>query len=184
MNGKSFRLPRFIILVSSIVLGIIVLGLCAHVRSKPSLGSNCGFDIMGMVTGALTLIAFPIMLMFTSTIFVLAELLALCVMWILWVVSAALSIEAREDVLGDRSCHIFRRSARTSCHEMVAIEAISIIIFVILMFYMVPLFCFAVFAHFHQRDKGIWRRRINEPSPVTCHPHSEIKAAENGTVAH
>ncbi|KAF9483557.1 hypothetical protein BDN70DRAFT_290857 [Pholiota conissans] len=130
MAGSPFRYHRYISLGVSIVLGIVMLGLCAHVRSKPSLGSNCGFDIMGMVTAALTLLMLPIMLVFTRSIFLLAELVVLCLMWILWVVSAALAIEARQDVLDGRSCNIFHESARTTCHEMIAIETISVFIFV------------------------------------------------------
>lgn len=86
---------------------------------------------------------------------------------------------------------------RTSCHEMIAIEAISIIIIVLCVYllsvnavlylssflvliYMLPLFGHAVFAHFHEGNTGIWYQHVNELCTSTSR-HTEIKSSPSAT---
>lgn len=124
-------------------------------------------------------------------------------MWILWVVTAALTIQARNTLFGGFDCSIFfceslsspplslhparanafSVKANTSdlCHQVTAVEGLSITIFVLRMFvliiicvtvysqslssvmlYMLGLLVFATVAHFRHSNRRIWYQRMDE----------------------
>ncbi|KJA20172.1 hypothetical protein HYPSUDRAFT_43547 [Hypholoma sublateritium FD-334 SS-4] len=186
MKASPLHLPRFIIFGLCTIFSVIVLGLSAHLTNVSSEAhAVTDNEVMGLVTSILSILIFPALIIVPRFVFILTELVVICIMWILWVVTAALTIQARNTLFGGFDCSIFvcesltgpplpvhaARSANTLsvkantsdlCHQVTAVEGLSVTIFVLLMLYMVGLLAFATVAYFRHSNRRIWYQRMDE----------------------
>ncbi|KAF8962962.1 hypothetical protein BDZ97DRAFT_1063905 [Flammula alnicola] len=187
---NSFYIYRTVILTLCIILSVPILGLLA-VWTQFSGGES--FEGMGLFASSFSLLVFPAMLVLpllrknAFVLYIVSELSIICTMWIFWVVSAALAIQMKElfDPFGN--CQLFKLAFQfvsdgevsvQKCNQLIAIEGMTVVVFVLLMKYMLVLLIYSTVVHF-RGDSQVWFRTVSELKvnmPALTHNPGDLEA--------
>ncbi|KAF9483561.1 hypothetical protein BDN70DRAFT_290949 [Pholiota conissans] len=164
---------RLVIYVLVVVLSVPVIGLNADLTHYTNMAHvTYSFETLGLLIAALSLLVFPLLIIVSQyrknafLVYIVYELALVCIMWILWVVAAALTIQKKNELLGVfDSCSVFSgldSTAEQKCNEIVAVEGIEVVIFVLLLKYMLITFVWAVVIHLRTGNGQVWFQSVNE----------------------
>ncbi|THU78715.1 hypothetical protein K435DRAFT_845706 [Dendrothele bispora CBS 962.96] len=168
---------RLVILVTTVVFALIVLGIDAHILAH-FIAQLTAEDVhvpikpgLAIATAVLTLVTLPVMLIldairkgkaFTSKVIV--ELIWLGILWVLWVATAAHSVQAFNEIFGPEGCDNENISGdneiMTFCREIQATAAFGFLNWIALFFYTVILLVFAIRAS--GRGSPVWFSGVAE----------------------
>ncbi|KAH9480192.1 hypothetical protein JR316_0006790 [Psilocybe cubensis] len=174
---------RLITLILSVIFSIIVMGLLANITHR-TLGfrSATNWQILGLVISSLTILVFPLMLVASGAIHVITELILTMILFIVWVVSSAMIIHARRNNFGGVGCGFFRFFSISSlCSQLTAAEAFSIIIWILLLFYIIHLLAYGMSSKSRADGRSSWSRRMSEKGAY--HDESGVATGNTGAPA-
>ncbi|RPD77177.1 hypothetical protein L226DRAFT_533178 [Lentinus tigrinus ALCF2SS1-7] len=158
------QIIRLSVLGFAIFCGIIVASLSAHLTAyvEENFGGYDNFAVLGIATGGITIISLPVMLIvdllrkgaFTSLVVV--ELSWLSILWVLWIATAALTVDETSAIFS--SCDFFYPILNQLCHETQAVEAFSFLAWIALMAYTVLLLIVALVNT--SRGSPMWKSSV------------------------
>ncbi|PPQ86337.1 hypothetical protein CVT25_005638 [Psilocybe cyanescens] len=172
---------RVITLTLTTLLSIATLGLLAHLTNRSrSIGNVTNWEVLGLVTSTLTILTFLFLLLAPRLVHLITELTLTTILFILWVVESALVIHVERATFGGARCGLFSifRVANI-CSELRAIEALSIINWILLLFYIIHLFIYAIRSRSRVAGRSTWHQRMSERGRYNDGP----VAPTNGTTA-
>ncbi|KAF8962964.1 hypothetical protein BDZ97DRAFT_1063726 [Flammula alnicola] len=143
------------------------------------------FEGMGLFASSLSLLVFPTMLVLpflrknAFILYIVSELSIIGTMWIFWVVSAALAIQKKQNFVLFGGCQFFVFEVGVQkCNQLLAIEGLTIVVFVLLMKYMLLLLTYSTTVYFRGDDQ-VWFRSVNElqvKMPALTHKSGDFEA--------
>ncbi|KAI0742849.1 hypothetical protein C8Q80DRAFT_1123004 [Daedaleopsis nitida] len=158
----------------AILCGIIAGGISAHITAfaVENFREYYIFSIMGLVSGGLTIITVPIMLIidlvrtgaFTSLVVV--ELSWLTVLWILWLVTGAITANDTSQVFA--TCEFAYAILNQLCHETQAVEAFAFLAWLVLFAYTILLLVVALVNA--SRGAPMWRATVRQAGRIAPSP--------------
>ncbi|TDL16357.1 hypothetical protein BD410DRAFT_795478 [Rickenella mellea] len=170
---------RMLTFGTSLVFSLIVLGLCANILSIS--GPLLVSPQLGLAVSILTLLTLVPMLVIDMTrkglltSWVIVELPALSILWVLWL-SVGAETDAEDAVVSaftDGSCDFFGDAQFTTvCNSYKALEAFGFLTWLILLAYTIVLLVFACIAQ-SRGNRAVWTSAVRDTDFFT-------KTAGNG----
>ncbi|KDQ24193.1 hypothetical protein PLEOSDRAFT_1094235 [Pleurotus ostreatus PC15] len=164
----GFAIPRLVIFGLVTIFAFAVLGVDAHVTSIfAKSGTTIPIEGMGLATALFTILSLPAIVFSPKGSFpttVLFESIWLFILWVFWLTTAALASNLRITVmkeLGSKGCSQLRDDGLAVCMELPAIEGISYVNWLLLMFYTVALCVFLYMAR-NGGHPNVWSASASE----------------------
>ncbi|KAF9565106.1 hypothetical protein CPC08DRAFT_704912 [Agrocybe pediades] len=187
-----FYVYRNLVLGLCLILTIPCLGLLAHWTQGTELDhKTLAFEGMGLFVSILSFIILPVMLVLSEfrknafILYILSELIIVGLLWLFWMTAAILVIEEIQILYPSGDCAIIDKVFPGQghwCFEIMAIQGLSITIFVFLLKYLIVLLIFAFIRH--SRGQLVWLRSVKEvqvtlPKVKLSHEPGELDANGN-----
>ncbi|PPR06169.1 hypothetical protein CVT24_000716 [Panaeolus cyanescens] len=162
------QIIRNILLAFCLLLSLVATGLLAHYAHYTIINEFGGvaihpFQILGFVTGVLSVILIPVMMIGKHT--VILDLIGMLIFWVLWLTEMVLLKQHRLKRFGrfrvNFACTTFSASY---CYETFVIQNLLITLVALSLFHILTLFIYALVCHFN--GSPIWStsmRRLNKP---------------------
>ncbi|KAF9483563.1 hypothetical protein BDN70DRAFT_929086 [Pholiota conissans] len=176
---------RTVMLVLTLILTIPALGLIAHWTQGSLVGhTTYSFEPMGLYTASVTLIVIPVMLALPEirknafALYIVSELSIVALLWIFWVVAAALAIQQKDDFYPLENCTGLNIVNVHWCNELFAIVGLTVVIFVLLMKYMLVLLIYAIVMTFRVGGR-VWFQSVREikiKMPAMTHNPGDLES--------
>ncbi|KAF8174242.1 hypothetical protein BJ912DRAFT_990543 [Pholiota molesta] len=191
MAFNFMSIYRLVIFGLCILLSIAVIGLTSDITHLTNqVNVTYSFETLSLLIGVLSLLVFPLLLAVSHfrknafLVYIVYELGIVFFLWIFWVVAAALTIQKKNALLlGFSSCSVFRRNAEAEqkCNEIMAIQGLEVLAFVLLLKYMLVLFVYTLVVYFKTGNGQVWFQGVSELEgtlslPSLTHKSSDAEA--------
>ncbi|RDX47605.1 hypothetical protein OH76DRAFT_721542 [Lentinus brumalis] len=173
------QIVRLSVLGFAIFCGIVVASLSAHLIAyvEENFGGYYAFAALGVATGGLTMLSLPVILIidllrkgaFTSLVVV--ELSWLGILWVLWLATAALTVDSTSAVFS--TCDFILNQL---CHETQAIEAFSFLAWIALLAYTILLLIVALVNA--SRGAPMWKSTVAASGGIAPAPAATAGAGQ------
>ncbi|KAK7030500.1 hypothetical protein VNI00_014092 [Paramarasmius palmivorus] len=128
---------RPVVFVLAFIFGVVVLALCADLIANVG-GDTLAFQSLGLSVGIINIVSIPLLMISPAARRHTAQLPSLGITTILWIAESALVTDAMPP--GGLQCEAYRRFPSwigNVCREIVAIQALSFITWIILLLYII-----------------------------------------------
>ncbi|KAJ7761262.1 hypothetical protein DFH07DRAFT_425107 [Mycena maculata] len=160
---------RLITLSAVVLFSLIALGAGSAALTTPFgwLSVYTSASALAVATAALTSITLPVMIVvefvrpggfFTSMI--VFELAWLSVLWVLWLATGGLGVDASQQVFPGQDCNYDDPTISANCTEIVVIEAFAFLCWIILLFYTNLILILAIIAA-SRNHAGVWTSGVS-----------------------